>query len=59
MGCQVKKIKDKKVKAKTLISPERKEFLRLNKKYFSLFLKSFQLLKIISDLRVHLQARGQ
>ena len=39
---------------KSWISWEQKELLRWNKKYFSSFLKSFQLPKIVSDLRVRL-----
>ena len=33
---------------------QRKELLSRNKKHFSLFLKGFQLSKIVSDLRVRL-----
>ena len=44
------KIQDK---TKIQISWEEK-LLRWNKKHFSLFLKDFQLPKIVSDLRVHL-----
>ena len=52
-------INDQKVKTKTKISWERKEVLRWNKKYFSSFLKDFQLPKVVSDLRVHLKERDE
>ena len=44
---------DQIIKTKTLVSSERKELLRWNKKnHFSSFLNGFQLPKIVSDLRV-------
>ena len=45
---------DRKAKTKIEIPWERKELLRWNKKHFSLFLKAFQLPKIVSDLRVRI-----
>ena len=46
---------DQKAMANTfLISWERIEILRWNKKYFSSFLKGFPLSKIVLDLRVRL-----
>ena len=45
---------EQKVMAKTEICWERKELLRWNEKYFSSFLKGFQLSKIVSDLSVRL-----
>ena len=42
-------------KTKIDLSLEKKEILRWNKRHFSVFLKGFQLSKIDSDLRVHLQ----
>ena len=45
---------DRKAKTKIEISWERKELLRWYKKHFSLFLKAFQLPKIVSDLRVRI-----
>ena len=45
---------DQKVKTKTYIFWEWKDFLRSNKKCFSSILKGFQLPKIVSDLSVPL-----
>ena len=49
---QVVFLNDQKVKTKMLIYWKRKELLRKNEKYFSIFLKDFQLPKMISVLPV-------
>ena len=45
---------DQKVKTKIWLSCKQKELLRCYNKYLSLFLKGFQLHRVVSDLRVHL-----
>ena len=45
---------DQKVMIKTYILRTKRAFLRWNKKHFLSILKGFQLLKIVSDLRVRL-----